>query len=64
MGSSESTTDAAALLKITPRISKKLENENDYPAWSAEATRQIWRMKLSSVVTRDQQTQPTTNSEE
>ena len=54
------TTDLASLLKITPKISKKLANEDDYPAWRFEAERQIWRMKLTDVVTGSETDEPAT----
>ena len=54
-------TDLASLLKITPKISKKLTNEDDYLAWRVEAERQIWRMKLTSVVTGSEIKEPTTS---
>lgn len=44
------TTDINTILKITPRISSKLHDENDYPAWVVEATRQLRRQKLLGVV--------------
>lgn len=47
-----STIDIAssALLRDLPKVSKKLLNEDDYPAWSVEATRQLRRQKLLQVV--------------
>ena len=54
------TTDLASLLKITPKISKKLANEDDYPAWRIEAERQIWRMKLTDAVTGSETDEPAT----
>ena len=51
-------TDISTILEITPRISSKLHDENDYPAWVVEATRQLRRQKLLGVV---DATEPTPN---
>ena len=44
-------SDISTILKITPRISSKLHDENDYPAWVVEASRQLRRQKLLTIVT-------------
>ena len=44
------TSDISNILKITPRISSKLHDESDYPAWVVEASRQLRRQKLLEVV--------------
>ena len=51
MATQDIASSAAALLRALPKISKKLLNEDDYPAWSIEATRQPRRQKLLDVVT-------------
>jgi len=48
------TSDIATLLNTRPLISQKLVDENDYPAWSVEATRQLWGNDLMEVVTGDE----------
>ena len=47
----------------TPKISRKLKDENDYPAWATEAKRHLWRMKLTDVVTGSQTEKPSTDEE-
>lgn len=49
-GSGNTVSNLATLLKITPRISQKLKDENDYPAWVVEAKRQLRRQKLLDLV--------------
>jgi len=51
--------DITTLLSTRPRISVKLVNENDYPAWSVEAQRQLWGNDLIEVVTGGEKEQPT-----
>lgn len=46
----DASTLTATLLRSQPKISKKLLNEDDYPAWAIEATRQLRRQKLLDVV--------------
>jgi len=40
-----------------------LVDENDYPAWSAEAAGQLWRMKFTPVATSGETKAPTANIE-
>ena len=37
------------LFRVAPKISKKLLNEDDYPAWSVEVTRQLRRQRLLDI---------------
>ena len=43
-------TDISSIIKITPKISANLHDENDYPAWVIEAKRQLRRQKLLALV--------------
>ena len=69
MSSSESSdtprTSLSELIdiKTDPKISKKLCDENDYPAWAIEAERHIFLMDLESVVTGENKDQPTISGE-
>jgi len=56
---SAATSEIATLLSTRPRISAKLVDENDYPAWSVEAQRQLWGNDLIEVVTGSEKEQPT-----
>ena len=42
--------DLATILKITHKISTKLQDQNDYPAWVVEARRQLRRQDLLDLV--------------
>ena len=41
---------ATPLFRVTPKISKRLLCEDDYPAWSVEAARQLRRQRLLNIV--------------
>lgn len=43
-------SDSSTILRIIPRISSKLHNENDYPAWVVEASQQLRWQKLLDIV--------------
>ena len=43
-------SEIASVLKHTPRITKKLKDENDYPSWLMEATRQLRYQRLLTIV--------------
>ena len=51
-------------IKKSPKISQKLRDENDYPAWATEAKSHLRRRKLTNVVTRSQKDEPSGSAED
>ena len=43
-------SEIASVLKLAPRITRKLKDVNDYPSWLMEATRQLRRQRLLTIV--------------
>jgi len=55
--------DITLLLSTRLRISAKLVDESDYPAWSVEAQQQLWGNDLIEVVIGGEKEQPTGNND-